>query len=198
MSLAVELRNVSKTIKGNKVLDAVNLQLEEGKVYGFFGRNASGKTMLFRAVAGLVIPDEGFVRVLGKNLTENRSFPDDMGLVIENISLWGHLTGYENLELLASVRRVATREDIRDALERVGLQPDDNRRVKAYSLGMRQKLSLAQAIMERPRILVLDEPTNSLDDEAVERFQKIICEEKERGTTCLLASHQVEDIRSLC
>lgn len=195
---SIVLANVTKTLKGNRVLDGVSLTLERGKVYGFFGRNASGKTMLLRAVSGLIIPDEGSVDVFGQRLHRDIEYPPDMGLVIENVGLWGDLTGLENLTLLADIRRVIGKEEIHAALGRVGLNPKDRRKYRAFSMGMKQKLALAQAIMEHPTLLILDEPTNGLDDESVGLFRTLIAEEQLKGTTCLIATHQKEDIADLC
>lgn len=192
------LKNVNKTIKGKRILDDINLELEKGLIHGFFGRNASGKTMLFRAVAGLITVDSGTVDIFGKRITDDKSFPDSMGIMIENIGLWKNLTGVETLRLIADIKGVIGENEIREALERVGLDPDDKRKYKAYSMGMRQKLVLAQAIMEKPELLILDEPTNGFDEQAVELFQKIILEEKQRGATCLIATHQKEDVKDLC
>ena len=192
------LKNVNKTIKGKKILDNINLELEKGLVHGFFGRNASGKTMLFRAVAGLITVDSGEIDVFGKRITDDNSFPDSMGIMIENIGLWKNLNGVETLKLIADIKGIIGIDEIREALTRVGLDPDDKRKYRAYSMGMRQKLVLAQAIMEKPELLILDEPTNGFDEQAVELFQKIILEEKQRGATCLIATHQKEDIKDLC
>ena len=192
------LQNVCKELKGHRVLDHINLTLDKGQICGFFGRNASGKTMLLRAVSGLITIDSGRITVFGKPISEDHSFPDSMGIVIENIGLWKHLTGEENLRLIADIRGQIGREEIRLALQRVGLDPDDKRKYRAYSLGMRQKLALAQAIMEQPDLLLLDEPTNGLDDQAVGLFRQIIREEKERGAACLITTHQKEDIIDLC
>ena len=155
---------ISKTIKHKKVLNDISLHLTAGHIYGFYGPNASGKTMLFRAIAGLIKVDKGTIDVFGERIGRDIAFPRNMGLMIENASLWGNLTGYENLELLASIKKVISTSDIQNAMERVGLDPSDRRRYSAYSLGMKQKLALAQAIMESPSLLILDEPTNSLDE----------------------------------
>ena len=195
---AVVMEHVNKTLKRRQVLKDINLTLEEGLIHGFYGRNASGKTMLFRAVAGLIVPDSGSVTVLGKTITKDKSFPESMGLIIENIGLWNHLTGMENLSLLADIRGIADKEAQRGAMKRVGLDPDDKRRYGAYSMGLKQKLALARAIMERPKILILDEPTNGMDEESVLTFRELMLEEKARGAACLIATHQKEDIRLLC
>lgn len=192
------VKDIVKTLKGKTVLNHVNLELEKGLVHGFFGRNGSGKTMLLRAVSGLIAPDEGYVEVFGKNLTKERAFPESMGIVIENIGLWKHLTARENLRLIADIRGVIDDKEIDEALEAVGLEPDDKRKYKAFSMGMRQKLALAQAIMEKPELLILDEPTNGLDDDAVESFRAVLQQQKQRGATCLIATHQKEDVKDLC
>jgi ABC-2 type transport system ATP-binding protein len=191
------LEHVGKTLKGRRVLDDINLTLERGKTYVFFGRNASGKTMLLRAVSGLLCPDAGRVVVFGQRVSEDRIFPGNMGIIIETIGLWKHMTGFENLALIAGIRNVATPEDIRIALARVGLDPDDKRKYRAFSMGMRQKLALAQAIMEKPELLILDEPTNGLDEESVTLFRALLTEERRRGVTCLLATHQMDDVQGL-
>jgi ABC-2 type transport system ATP-binding protein len=193
----IRLEHVSKTLKGRRVLNDIDFTLERGRTYVFFGRNASGKTMLLRAVAGLLCPDAGRVVVFGQRVSEDRIFPANMGIIIETIGLWKHLTGFDNLALIAGIRNVATPEDIRTALVRVGLDPEDKRKYRAFSMGMRQKLALAQAIMEKPELLILDEPTNGLDEESVERFRALLTEERRRGVTCLLATHQMDDVRGL-
>ena len=198
MTECVILTNVSKHLRGKTILSDINLNLESGKIYGFYGRNASGKTMLFRTIAGLLIPDQGSVVVFGQKITADKSFPDSMGLIIENVGLWKNLTGMENLRLLAGITRKANENELRDAVSRVGLDPDDPRKYGAYSMGMKQKLIIAQAIMEKPTILILDEPTNGLDEDGVIRFRNLILEEKERGATCLIATHQKDDIKQLC
>ena len=197
MENKIILRNVTKEIKGKKVLQHVDLELDAGGVYGFFGRNGSGKTMLLRAVAGL-IKVRGKIIVFGKDLSKEAAFPDRLGLLIEKTELWPQYSAMENLELLAQIRNEIGEEEMRTALERVGLDPKDKRPIRTYSMGMKQKLALAQAIMESPRLLLLDEPTNGLDDDAVELFRRIILEEQERGCTILIATHQKEDIAGLC
>jgi ABC-2 type transport system ATP-binding protein len=191
------LENVSKSLKGRDVIKNVNLKLERGKTYAFLGRNASGKTMLFRIISGLILPTSGTVEVFGQKVSEKQIFPKNMGVVIEAVGLWKHLTGYENLKLISEIRCVASKNDIRTALSRVGLDPDDKRKYSAFSMGMRQKLAIAQAIMEKPELLILDEPSNGLDEDSISFFQSLIREEQARGVTCLIATHQVEDIKGL-
>lgn len=195
--LAVDIENAYKEIKGNVILDHVNLKLEEGKIYGFWGKNASGKTMLFRAIIGLLILNEGTITVFGKTIGKEIEYPDDIGIIIENVGLWNEYNGYENLKLLSMIRNRIDDSEIRSTLERVGLDPDDKRKYRKFSLGMKQKLSIAQAIMEKPKLLILDEPTNALDEESCHNVRKILLEEKERGATILIASHNREDIDTL-
>lgn len=195
---SIQVNHVDKSLKGRKVLDDVCITLARGGIYGFFGRNASGKTMLLRAVSGLIHVDAGEIVVFGERVHKDVEYPSGMGLVIENVGLWGNLTAMENLRLLADIRRIISDKDICASLRRVGLNPEDKRKYGAFSMGMRQKLALAQAVMENPGLLILDEPTNGLDDEAVSLFRMMIAEEKAKGTTCLIATHQKEDVLDLC
>ena len=189
--------NVSRYIKKKKILDNVNLELESGKIYGFVGRNGAGKTMLFRALSGLMDISEGKVVLDDKELHKDMRVLPNMGILLENAGLYGELTGFENLKLLAKLNGKIGDEDIKKAIERVGLEPDDKRAVKKYSLGMKQRITLAQAIMEKPDIIMLDEPTNALDEDGVEEIRRVILEEKERGALILIASHNKEDIAQL-
>lgn len=191
------VENLTKELGGRKVLKNVSFELEAGGVYGFCGRNASGKTMLLRAVSGLLIPTSGSVQVFGKKLSGG-AFPDSMGLMLADVELVNWLTGYENLELLAATRGIAGRKEIERAMQRMNLDPKDKRKYKAYSTGMKRRLVIAQAIMESPELLILDEPTNGLDDASVELFHNVIMEEKARGATCLISTHLIDDIFPLC
>lgn len=193
----IEITNLSKTIKGIEVLKGINLSLERGNIYGFFGRNGSGKTMLFRAIAGLIIPTEGEVKVASKLIGKDVSFPPSIGLTIENVGFWRQYTGFDNLKLLASINNIADKDDIRKSMLRIGLNPDDKRKYKAYSLGMKQKLAIAQALMDTPELIILDEPTNSLDQEAIHMIRNILAEEKSRGAAILICSHNKDDINML-
>lgn len=188
---------VEKKIKGNTILSEVNLELESGHVYGFIGVNGSGKTMLFRAISGLMDISGGEVVWNGKRLHKDMKVLPNMGIIIENAELYPELTGLENLKLLAKLNNKITEDEIRESIKRVGLDPNDKRIFKKYSLGMKQRIIIAQAIMEKPDILLLDEPTNALDEEAVATIRKIILEEKQRGALVLIASHNKEDIRLL-
>ena len=189
--------HISKTIRGREILSNVSLELHSGKVYGFVGRNGSGKTMLFRALSGLMGLTSGTVRWGDQVLKRDFAVLPNLGIVLENVGLYPNLTGLENLRYLANIRKKCTQEDLRAVLERVGLDPDDKRTYGKYSLGMKQRLAIAQAIMEQPDVLMLDEPTNALDSEAVVQVRDIITQEKERGALVLLASHNYDDIRLL-
>lgn len=195
---AVEIKHLTKVIKDKIILDDINLELESGKIYGFYGRNGSGKTMLFRAICGLIRPTSGEVVVFGKRIGKDVSFPESLGLIIENVGFWGQWTGFQNLRFLASIKNIINEGDIRKAMERIGIDPNDKRPYRKYSLGMKQRLGIAQAIMEKPQLLVLDEPTNSLDEEGIKLVRQILLEEKERGATILIASYIKEDINLLC
>ena len=192
MTLTAE--HVCKTIRNAPILQDVNLTLEGGTVYGFVGRNGSGKTMLFRALSGLMKLTQGTVSLDGQVLHRDFSVLPSLGIVLEHVGMYPNLTGVENLRYLAGLTRRAGEADIRTAIERVGLDPDDKRTYRKYSLGMKQRLAIAQAIMEKPDVLMLDEPTNALDSEAVAQVRDIIAREKERGALVLLASHNYEDI----
>jgi len=189
--------NISKVIKGKTILSGIDISLESGCVYGFVGPNASGKTMLFRALSGLMSVTSGKITLDNKVLKKDFSVLPSLGIVLENVSLYPNLTGYENLRYLAKFNQVASRADIIAALEKVDLDPADNRKYAKYSLGMKQRLAIAQAIMEKPNVLMLDEPTNALDKNSVARIRSLIDSEKKRGALILLASHNEEDIQLL-
>lgn len=191
----LEIINLTKKIKAVTVLDHVSMELETGNITGLVGDNGSGKTMLMRAICGLIMPTSG------KVLFDGRSRQDadpTIGAMIENTSLFPDMTGYDNLKLISRIRQTASRQDIRDAILRVGLDPDDRRVFRKYSLGMKQRLILAQSIMEKPDILLLDEPTNAIDQEGVRKVHQIMQEEAARGAIVLLASHISIDISNLC
>ena len=190
--------DVTKVIKGKTVLSHINLSLNSGYVYGFVGPNASGKTMLFRALSGLMSVTAGVVSLDGKILKKDFPVLPNLGILLENVLLYPELTGYENLEYLARFNRKVDKTGIIDALRRVGLEPTDKRKYGKYSLGMKQRLAIAQAVMERPDILMLDEPTNALDQDSVKLIRGLIKSEKDRGAIVLLASHNKEDIQLLC
>lgn len=193
----LEVKAINKTIKKNQILTDINLKLEQGHVYGFVGRNGSGKTMLFRALSGLMKIDSGEIVYQNKRLHDDFAILPNLGLIIENAGLYPEFTGFKNLQLLAQLNKKIDDQEIKESIKRVGLDPTDKRTYKKYSLGMKQRIILAQAIMEQPDIIMLDEPTNSLDESGVRQIRKVIMEEKERGAMILLASHNREDIALL-
>ena len=195
--MILKAEHVSKTIKNTQILKDINLELSGGTVYGFTGRNGSGKTMLFRALSGLMRLTEGTVTLDGKTLGKDFSVLPSLGIVLENVGLFANMTGKENLKYLAGLTGRVGDKEITHALERVGLDPEDKRTYRKYSLGMKQRLAIAQAIMESPDVIMLDEPTNGLDDGGVELIRKLITEEKQRGAIVLLASHNHDDIKLL-
>lgn len=178
-------------------MDHVNYSFDSGKIYGLYGRNGSGKTMLMRAIAGLIYPTDGKVLIDGKELHKDISFPSDTGIIIENMELMPQYDAYTNLKLLSKIQKKATDEDIKEALDKVGLANTGKSKVRTFSLGMKQKLSIAQAIFERPKLLMLDEPTNALDEKSVEDVRNLLLELKNQGTTIIIASHNKEDINNL-
>ena len=188
------ISGISKTIKGTEILKNIDLKLRGGKIYGLYGSNGSGKTMLLRAVAGLIRIDSGSIIINGKQLHKETDFPESIGVVIENPQFWDGYTGFENLKMLASIKKQINDEAIRATLEKVGLDPGDKKTVKKYSLGMKQKLGIAQAIMESPDIILLDEPTNALDKKSTENIRGIIAEEAARGAIVVIASHVEADL----
>lgn len=195
--MEVEVKNYSKKLKGRNVLDNVSYKFEGGNIYGLYGRNGSGKTMLMRAVAGLIFPTSGEVIIDGKVLHKEISFPKDMGVIIENMELMPQYDAYDNLKILGKIRKTATDDDINSTLEKVGLHDVKGKKVRTYSLGMKQKLAIAQAIFEHPKLLLLDEPTNALDEESINDIRKFLLELKEKGVLIIVASHNKEDIELL-
>ena len=185
----IKITDVNKTIKKAPILRDINLEFTGGKVYGLRGKNGSGKTMLMRAICGLITPDSGIIDIDGKILGKDISFPEEMGLLIENPVFLDSYTGADNLRLLASLNGTASNEDIMEALGKVGLDYSDKRKYRKYSLGMKQRLGIAATIMEHPGIIVWDEPLNALDTEGVRLFNEIIKEEKEKGTLIIMSCH---------
>lgn len=191
------IENLSKTIKNNKILDNVNLTFESGHVYGLVGRNGSGKTMLLRAICGLIFPDSGKVIIDGKQLHKDISFPESCGIIIENTDLLPNFSAFDNLKMLSEIKNTANDNMIKSAIKSVGLDPDSKKKVKTFSLGMKQRLSIAQALFEDPDILLLDEPTNALNEDGVNDVRRILLEQKKKNKLIIIASHNKEDISLL-
>ena len=195
--MSVIVRDVSKRMGKNDVLRNVSIEVDPGTVVGLQGINGSGKTMLMRAVCGLIKPTEGEISIDGQRLGVDISFPPSLGMLIEAPSFLGYLSGYDNLELIAQIKGVDTPEDIRSALRLVGLDADEKKKFRAYSLGMKQRLGIAAAIMEKPKLLVLDEPTNALDEAGVEMLKRVVAMAASTGREVILSSHDGEVLEEL-
>ncbi|MGN0633612.1 MAG: ABC transporter ATP-binding protein [Oscillospiraceae bacterium] len=198
MSNIIEVKNVSLTIGKTQILKDINVSFEEGKIHGLIGRNGSGKTMLMKCICGFIKPTSGEITVDGKRVGKDVDFPKDIGIIIETPGFIPYYSGYKNLKLLAGLNNKIGKKEIMQSMEQVGLDPKLKRHVRKYSLGMRQRLGLAQAIMENPKILVLDEPFNGLDKDGVKDMRKYLLSYKEQGRTILICSHSAEDISVLC
>ena len=189
--------HVSLQIKNAKLLSDINITLHSGRVYGLRGRNGSGKTVLMKCICGFMRPTEGKVLVNGKVIHKDMDFLPSAGIIIEEPGFFPNYSGFKNLKILAGIQNMISDDKIRQTMELVGLDSSMKKPVGKYSLGMRQRLGIAQAMMEDPEILILDEPTNGLDEDGVEWFRQFILEQKEKGKLILLASHSREDIEML-
>lgn len=197
MGTVVRLEDYCKSFKSAEVLKNINLTLESGKVIGLKGKNGSGKTMLMRAISGLILPTSGKVYINDKELGRQISFPPSIGILIENLSFISNYTGFKNLKILASIQNRISDDEIRDAIRKVGLDPDDKRTFKKYSLGMKQRLGIAAAIMERPDIVILDEPINALDEAGAGLIKGLLDELKANGSLIIIACHDTEELNYL-
>lgn len=197
MGTVVRLEDYCKSFKSAEVLKNINLTLESGKVIGLKGKNGSGKTMLMRAISGLILPTSGKVYINDKELGRQISFPPSVGILIENPSFISNYTGFKNLKILASIQNRISDDEIRDAIRKVGLDPDDKRTFKKYSLGMKQRLGIAAAIMERPDIVILDEPINALDEAGAGLIKGLLDELKANGSLIIIACHDTEELNYL-
>ncbi len=197
-NIAISVRNVCKDFGQVRVLKSVSRDFEAGKIHGIVGNNGSGKTVLMKCICGFLLPTEGIVLVNGMRVGKDVDFPSDLGIIIETPGFLPNITGVKNLEILASLNKKIGLADIADSIRRVGLDPQSKTPVGKYSLGMRQRLGIAQAIMENPSLLILDEPMNGLDKHGVAEMRKLIKGLKNEGKTILLASHNQEDIDELC
>lgn len=193
--MKIKIEHFTKKINGICVLNDVNMELEGGKVYGFQGKNGSGKTMLLRAISGLIYATTGNIQVEGKTLGKDISFPPSMGILIENPAFLGGYSGYDNLKMLSSIK--GKEIVIEDILMRVGLDPKDRRKYRKYSLGMKQRLGIACAIMEDPELIILDEPFNALDQAGQQQIEDIIIQMKKKGCLILITSHDKEELERI-
>ncbi len=198
MCVAIKIEKVSKIYGENTVLSSINMEFEQGKVHGLIGRNGSGKTMLMKCICGLVPVSSGQILINGKVLKKEIDVPKNIGVIIETPGFLPSYSAYKNLKFLADIQGKITKQDIYNSIKKVGLDPRNRKSVGKYSLGMRQRLGLAQAIMENPDILILDEPMSGLDKEGVSDMRNYILKIKEEGKTILIASHYSEDIEVLC
>lgn len=194
----IHFKNYTKIIRNKVILEDINVHLTGGNIYGLYGKNGSGKTMFLRAVSGLILPTSGFVIINNSIVGKDIEFFDDMGVIIENMTLIKDFSAYKNLELLSKIKKKVTPDDIYYALESVGLNPTSNEKVKTFSLGMIQKLNIAQAIMEHPKLLLLDEPMNAVDNESVSKIEKLLIEMKNNGALIVLSSHNKDELNRIC
>ena len=194
----ITVKDVSLKIKKDMILKDINAEFTDGKIHGIIGRNGSGKTMLMKCICGFIKPTEGEITVSGKRIGTDCDFPESIGVIIETPEFIPYYSGFKNLKLLADIRHKITDDDIRRSMELVGLDPKLKKSVKKYSLGMRQRLGLAQAVMENPDLLILDELMNGLDMDGVGDMRRYLLNLKEQGKTILIASHSAEDIDVLC
>ncbi|MDO4371679.1 MAG: ATP-binding cassette domain-containing protein [Clostridia bacterium] len=198
MNQIIEVKGLSKSFGKNKVLDDVNIGFAAQRIHGIIGRNGSGKTMLFKCILGMMPFSDGEITVNGKRIGKDIDVPEDVGMIIESPGFLAGYSGYANLRLLSRIKNVIGRDEITRAIQTVGLDPASRKRVGKYSMGMRQRLCIAQAIMENPSLLILDEPMNGLDNRGVGEIRELLLNLKNQGKTILIASHNPEDIRQLC
>ena len=198
MDVTVSVQGVTKRFGEETVLKNVTHDFEEGKIHGIVGNNGSGKTVMMKCICGFLLPTKGRVMVNYKQVGKDMDFPEDMGIIIETPGFLPNVSGMKNLQILASLKRKIDKEAIRDTIRKVGLDPDMKKPVGKYSLGMRQRLGIAQAIMENPSLLILDEPLSGLDKVGVTEMRSLIKGLREQGKTIILASHNQADIDELC
>lgn len=198
MSIAIEIRNATKEFKETVAVNNVAVSFETGKIHGIVGRNGSGKTVLFKCICGLFPVTSGEITVLGQSIGDGKQVPKSLGAIIEAPGFLPNCTGYRNLYYLMTLSGKVDKERIRSVIRQVGLDPDSKKHVGKYSMGMKQRLGLAQALMEDPELLILDEPMNGLDKSGVDEMRQLLLQLKEQGKTILIASHNPDDIRILC
>lgn len=194
----IQVNDIVLRFKKDILLDHVSYQCEQGKIHGIVGRNGSGKTLLMKCICGFIRPNEGHIYVRDKEIGKDIDFTPDTGIIIETPGFIPYYSGYRNLKVLAAINNRISRKDIENAMYQVGLDPTMKKRVATYSLGMRQRLGIAQAIMEEPSLIILDEPFNGLDKHGVEEMREYFLSLKKKGKTILLTSHNTEDIEYLC
>lgn len=194
----IKVKNLTKTIKGNNVLSDVNVEFHSGKIYGLQGKNGSGKTMLLKAISGLIFPTDGVIEIDGKTLGVDMEFPEDMGILIENPSFVGNMSAQKNLMDLVSIRNKVGIKEVNRMLEVIGLEAESKKKFRNFSLGMKQKLGIAAALVEKPALILLDEPTNALDEKSVMKLREILSRRREEGALIIIASHDKDEMALLC
>lgn len=194
----VEIENVNLTLSKQHILKDINMQLEPGKIYGVVGKNGSGKSMLFKCICGFIRPQTGIIRVNGKQIGKEKDFPENTGILIEAPGFVPYYSGYKNLKLLADLKGNYGKEQVEKYMRLLGLDPAMKKVVKKYSLGMKQRLGIAQAVMEEPELIIMDEPMNALDKDGIAEMRDFFKKLREKGRTILLTSHNFEDIQFLC
>lgn len=195
--MKIVIKNINKKFKNNTVLDDINMELESGKIYGLCGRNGSGKSVLLKIICGFYYPTSGEVLFDGINYSNNNAYPKDLRALIEKPSFLPNLSGFENLRLLASIQNQIGDKEILETLKKVNLFEEKDKLFKEYSLGMKQKLGIAQVLMEEPKIMILDEPFNGIEEQSVKKIKKVLEEEKEKDKLIIMSSHIKEDIEAL-
>ncbi len=193
----LEIKNLSKSISGKSILEHIDLAMDRGRIYGLRGKNGSGKTMLMRSICGLILPTEGTIRINGEILHKDISFSRSIGALIENPGFIAEYSGFKNLSTLASIKKAVTTEEIRSLMQKMELDPDDKKKFKKYSLGMKQKIGIIAAIMEQPELIVLDEPINALDEKSVNIVKELLLEQRKRGALIIISCHDKEELEFL-
>lgn len=193
----IEVTELTKKISKTTVLDNISLSMEKGKIYGLKGKNGSGKTMLMRAICGLIVPTKGSIKIDGQILGKDISFPNSVGALIENPGFIENYSGYKNLKILADIQGKIDKNIIDDVLLEVGLDPNDKKKYKKFSLGMKQKLGIAAAIMENPEIIILDEPINALDEQSTKKVHNLLVKRREAGALIIVSNHDKEELEYL-
>lgn len=198
MNYFLKVNNYNKKIKNNEILKDINLNLSKGKIYGLKGHNGSGKSMLMRAMAGIMFPTSGEVIINGENITKEKRVYENIGILIESPGFIDSLTGYDNLMMLADIKEKIGATEIREWMKKFDLNSEDKRKVKEYSLGMKQKLGIIQALMENPDIIFLDEPINALDEKSIEIFNKEVINLRELGKLIVISNHNKDELENIC
>ena len=193
----IEVNHVTKRIHKNTVLQDISAKMHEGRIYGLQGINGSGKTMLMRVIIGLIRPTEETVSINGDVLGKDIEFPESIGFLLENPTFLGRYSGLENLKMLAGIKKRISEDKIRESIRAVGLDPEDRKKYRKYSLGMKQRLGIAAAIMEEPDIVVLDEPTNALDESGIGLVKEILFQQKERGALVIVSCHDISILKEI-